>query len=267
MSDFYNQAFNKKGFKVMQNNGVFYWVWYIFQNYWQYFVKGTLLTLEIAIIGTLLGYILGFAIGLVQATPLAKGDSAFKKMSFGVLKPLCTAFVAVFRGTPMMVQAMVFYYGLRSTGMEVSPLFASIVVLMMNTGSYAAETVRAGILSIDHGQFEGGYALGMGHTKTMFVVVLPQAFRNIIPEMVNQFLTNLKMTSVLNVIGVYELYFATKSAAGIYYRYFESYIICAIFYFIICTFFTKILQLLEKKIFAKKDYELAVEFMQTAETQ
>ena len=124
-----------------------------------------------------------------------------------------------------------------------------------------AETVRGGIISIDKGQFEGGYALGMGHVKTMFTVVLPQAFRNIIPEMVNQFLTNLKMTSVLNVIGVYELYFATKSAAGIYYRYFESYIICAVFYYIICTVFTKILKEAEKRVFSQKDYELAVEYM------
>ena len=91
-----------------------------------------------------------------------------------------------------MVQAMVFYYGLKNAGIDISPFLASLIVLMMNTGAYMAETVRGGIISIDKGQFEGGYALGMGHVKTMFTVVLPQAFRNIIPEMVNQFLTNLK---------------------------------------------------------------------------
>ncbi|MGN0728706.1 amino acid ABC transporter permease [Treponema sp.] len=245
----------------MNEKSLLFWVWMIFKNYWGYFVKGTVLTLEIAIIGTILGYCLGFAIGLVQATPVSKGDGLLKKISYRILKPLCAAFVSVFRGTPMMVQAMVFYYGLKNQGVDISPFLASLIVLMMNTGAYMAETVRGGIISIDHGQFEGGYALGMGHTKTMFVVILPQAFRNIIPEMVNQFLTNLKMTSVLNVIGVYELYFATKSAAGIYYRYFESYIICAIFYYIICTVFTKILKEAEKRIFRQKDYELAVEYM------
>ena len=249
----------------MNNQGLLYWIWFIFKNYYAYFLKGTVLTLEIAIIGTILGYMLGFAIGLVQATPITKGDEIIKRIVFRILKPVCMIFVAVFRGTPMMVQAMVFYYGLRNSGMEISPFIASLIVLMMNTGAYMAETVRGGILSIDKGQLEGG--LGMSHTKTMFIVILPQAFRNIVPEMVNQFLTNLKMTSVLNVIGVYELYFATKSAAGIYYRYFESYIICAIFYFIICSIFTKILQVVEEKAFAQKDYELAVEYMTSEESQ
>ncbi|MCI5830546.1 MAG: amino acid ABC transporter permease [Spirochaetia bacterium] len=251
----------------MNNQGLLYWIWFIFKNYYAYFLKGTVLTLEIAIIGTILGYMLGFAIGLVQATPITKGDEIIKRIVFRILKPVCMIFVAVFRGTPMMVQAMVFYYGLRNSGMEISPFIASLIVLMMNTGAYMAETVRGGILSIDKGQLEGGFALGMSHTKTMFIVILPQAFRNIDPEMVNQFLTNLKMTSVLNVIGVYELYFATKSAAGIYYRYFESYIICAIFYFIICSIFTKILQVVEEKAFAQKDYELAVEYMTSEESQ
>lgn len=245
----------------MNNQGLLYWVWFIFKNYWAYFVKGTVLTLEIAIIGTILGYIMGFGIGLVQATPITKGDGIIRKISFRILKPICSVFVAIFRGTPMMVQAMVFYYGLKNGGYDISPFAASLIVLMLNTGAYMAETVRGGIISIDNGQLEGGFALGMSHTKTMFNVILPQAFRNIVPEMVNQFLTNLKMTSVLNVIGVYELYFATKSAAGIYYRYFESYIICAIFYFIICYIFTKILNVVEKKVFKQKDYELAVEYM------
>ena len=251
----------------MNNQGLLYWIWFIFKNYYAFFLKGTVLTLEIAIIGTILGYMLGFAMGLVQATTITKGDEIIKRIVFRILKPVCMIFVAVFRGTPMMVQAMVFYYGLRNGGMEISPFIASLIVLMMNTGAYMAETVRGGILSIDKGQLEGGFALGMSHTKTMFIVILPQAFRNIVPEMVNQFLTNLKMTSVLNVIGVYELYFATKSAAGIYYRYFESYIICAIFYFIICSIFTKILQIVEEKAFAQKDYELAVEYMTSEESQ
>ena len=245
----------------MSNQGLLYWVWFIFSKYWAYFVKGTVLTLEIAILGTILGYILGFLIGLVQATPIAKGDSLIRKIGFRILKPICSVFVSVFRGTPMMVQAMVFYYGLKSVGIDISPFVASLIILMLNTGAYMAETVRGGIISIDNGQLEGGFALGMSHTKTMFAVILPQAFRNIVPEMVNQFLSNLKMTSVLNVIGVYELYFATKTAAGIYFRYFESYIICAIFYFIICTIFTKLLKILEKKAFEQKDYELAVEYM------
>ena len=245
----------------MDEKGLVYWVWFIFKNYWSYFIKGSVLTLEIAVLGTLLGYLLGFSIGLIQATPVSKGDGFIKSIYCNFFKVLCKVFVSIFRGTPMMVQAMVFYYGLKSVHIDISPFLASLIVLMLNTGAYMAETVRGGIISIDKGQLEGGYALGMNYTKTMFIVILPQAFRNIVPEMINQFLTNLKMTSVLNVIGVYELYFATKSAAGIYYRYFESYIICAIFYYIVCTVFTKILETVEKNAFKQKNYELAVEYM------
>lgn len=246
---------------------LFYWIYFIFKEQYRAFLRGALVTLEIAIIGTLLGYIFGFLLGLVQAIPIQKGDSLAKKIIFGILKPIVKAFVAVFRGTPMMVQAMVIYYGLTSAGVKIPPFVASLLVLMLNCGAYMCETVRGGIISIDLGQIEGGLALGMGYTKTMFCVVLPQAFRNIVPEMINQFLTNLKMTSVLNVINMSELFLSTKVAAGVYYRYFESYIICAIIYFIICTFFTKILNSLEKKIFTQKDYELAVEYLNPEEDE
>jgi putative lysine transport system permease protein len=245
--------------------GFVYWIGYILQQYWPYFIKGMLVTLWIAVLGTLLGYVLGFLIGLVQSAPVTPGDSRQKKIGYGILKTACKVFVDVFRGTPMMVQAMVVYYGLKTSGIDISPFAASVLVLMLNTGAYMAETVRGGILSVDKGQLEGGFAMGMSHSLTMFTVVLPQAFRNIVPEMVNMFLTNLKMTSELNVIGVAELYFTTKTAAGTYYRYFESYIICAVIYFILCTLFTKILAVIEKKAFEKKDYELAPEYMSNAE--
>ncbi|MCK9170299.1 MAG: amino acid ABC transporter permease [Treponema sp.] len=245
--------------------GLFYWIGYILKQYWPYFIKGMFVTLWISILGTLLGYILGFLIGLVQSTPVSPEDSRRKKVLYGSLKIICRIFVAIFRGTPMMVQAMVIYYGLKTSGVDISPFTASILVLMLNTGAYMAETVRGGIISVDKGQLEGGFAMGMSHSLTMFTVVLPQAFRNIIPEMVNMFLTNLKMTSELNVIGVAELYFTTKTAAGTYYRYFEAYIICALIYFILCTFFTKLLSYVEQKTFVNKDYELAVEYMDNAE--
>ena len=103
--------------------------------------------------------------------------------------------------------------------------------------------------------------MGMSHSKIMLHVILPQAFRNLIPEMGNQLITNLKMTSVLNVIGVGELYFATKTAANVYYRYFEAYLITGLIYFVLCYTASKLLSLLEKKMQGKADYELAVEYM------
>ena len=124
-----------------------------------------------------------------------------------------------------------------------------------------AETVRAGIGSIDLGQREGAWAMGMSPMKTMIYVVLPQAFKNIIPEMANTFLTNLKMTSVLNVIAVQELFMAAKTVGGNYYKYFESYLVIAVIYFVLCFAFNKIFNFMEKKMRGRSDYALAVEYM------
>ena len=148
----------------------------------------------------------------------------------------------------MIVQAMIVYFGIRQMGFEnLTPVFAGIVVTVLNTGAYMGETVRAGIGSIDLGQREGAWAMGMSPFKTMLYVVLPQAFRNIIPEMANTFLTNLKMTSVLNVIAVQELFMAAKTVGGNYYKYFESYLVIAVIYFVLCFVFDKLFKLIEEK--------------------
>lgn len=237
------------------------WIMFLLQEYGSYFWKGTVVTLETSILGTLLGFLLGFLFGIVQSTPIVPEDSMIKKIYYKLLKIICNIFVQVFRGTPMMVQAMVVYYGLKQYGINISPFNAAILVILLNTGAYMAETVRGGILSIDNGQFEGGKALGMSHFTIMFSIVLPQAFRNIIPEMGNLFITNLKMTSVLNVIGIAELYFATKTAANTYYRYFEAFLITGTIYFILCAIFSKLISMFEKKLEGKKDYELATEYL------
>ena len=156
----------------MEKN-LFEWIIFLVKEYGDYFIDGTITTLKISIIGTLLGFILGFLIGVVQSTPVAPQDHLLKKIYYKILKMLCNIFVHVFRGTPMMVQAMVFYYGFRQWGIEITPFMAAIFVILLNTGSYMAETVRGGILSIDKGQFEGGKALGMSHLTIMFSVVLP----------------------------------------------------------------------------------------------
>lgn len=237
------------------------WIIFLLEEYGDYFWKGTVVTLETSILGTLLGFLLGFGIGIVQSTPVMPEDKKIKKAYYKVLKVICNIFVHIFRGTPMMVQAMVIYYGLKQYGINISPFNAAVFVILLNTGAYMAETVRAGILSIDTGQFEGGKAMGMSHFTIMFSVILPQAFRNIIPEMGNLFITNLKMTSVLNVIGIAELYFATKTAANTYYRYFEAFLITGVIYFILCAIFSKLFSIVEKKMEGKADYELATEYL------
>ncbi|MCR5742889.1 MAG: amino acid ABC transporter permease [Lachnospiraceae bacterium] len=225
------------------------------------FIQGTWLTLYIAVIGTILGFVLGYVIGIIQDVKISEGDGIVKKTLIRLLKTIAAVYVEVFRDTPMIVQAMIIYYGIRQMGVNMSPVFAGIFVTLLNTGAYMAETVRAGIGSIEIGQREGAWAMGMSPMKTMFYVVLPQAFKNIVPEMANTFLTNLKMTSVLNVIAVQELFMAAKTVGGNYYKYFEAYLVIAVIYFVLCFAFNKVFNLIEKKMSGKSDYVLAVEYM------
>lgn len=237
------------------------WMLFLAQKYSNMFLQGMWITLYIAIIGTILGFLLGYFVGIVQDIKIGKEDNVLKKGIMYLLKAVCIIYVEIFRGTPMIVQAMIIYYGLRQSGVELSPIVAGIFVTLLNTGAYMAETVRAGINSIDIGQREGAWAMGMSPMKTMFFIVLPQAFKNIIPEMANTFLTNLKMTSVLNVIAVQELFMAAKTAGGNYYKYYEAYLVIAVIYFVLCFTFNRLFVLLEKRMKGRDDYVLAVEYM------
>lgn len=159
----------------------------------------------------------------------------------------------------MMVQSMVIFYGIAmTTGVQLNRIAAGILIVSINTGAYMAEIVRGGIISIDRGQFEAAHAIGMTHWQTMKCVVLPQAIRNILPATGNEFVINIKDTSVLNVISVTELFFQTKSAAGTYFRFFEAYAIAAAIYFILTFTVTRLLKLLEKKLDGPKNYVLEV---------
>lgn len=244
-------------------SNIFEWVVYIASEYRTMFLEGLWVTLYISVIGTVAGFVVGYLVGMIQDIKINKQDNILKKIFMKILKAICVVYVEIFRGTPMIVQGMIVYYGLLQANVKISPILAGILVTVLNTGAYMAETVRGGINSIDKGQKEGAWSLGMSPMLTMFRVVLPQAFKNVVPEMVNTFLTNLKMTSVLNVIGVSELFLVAKTAGGTYYKYFESYLVIAVIYFILCFVLNRVFLLLEKKFLnKKKDYELAIEYMQ-----
>lgn len=244
------------------NSGLFSWMLFLVEKYQGLFVSGTINTLYVAVIGTLVGFLLGAVLGIISDTKIHAADNFFKIVLIRVLKSTSAIFVEIFRGTPLIVQAMIVYYGLLQSGVSISSIVAGILVVILNTGAYMGETVRAGIKSIDPGQREGAVALGMSGIQTMISIILPQAIKNILPEMSNLFLTNLKMTSVLNVIGVSELFLMAKTAGGTYYKYFESYLVIAVIYFILCFVFNRIFQLVEHKLAAKDHYVLAAEFME-----
>lgn len=151
----------------------FEWMIFLAQKYSSMFAKGTWLTLYIAVAGTLLGFVLGYIVGIVNDIKLNEGDTVIKKFLIRIMKVIFTVYVEVFRDTPMIVQAMIVYFGIRQMGFEnLTPVFAGIVVTVLNTGAYMGETVRAGIGSIDLGQREGAWAMGMSPFKTMLYVIL-----------------------------------------------------------------------------------------------
>lgn len=247
-------------------NSFFEWVIYLLQEYYPLFLRGTWTTLEVSITGTVIGFIIGLFVAVVRTIPLAENDSRIKKILFGIVRTLLVAYIEIFRGTPMIVQAMVIFYGIPQVfGIRLNVIGAAILIISINTGAYMAEIIRGGILSVDIGQTEGAHSIGMTHRQTMTSVVLPQAVRNIMPSIGNEFVINIKDSSVLNVISVTELFFMTNSAAGTYLRYFESFFITAIIYFILTFTVTRILRFVEKKMDGKDSYTIFGSQSDTAE--
>jgi His/Glu/Gln/Arg/opine family amino acid ABC transporter permease subunit len=164
---------------------------FIIKNYGQSLLKGAGTTLIIALVGTIIGCLIGLIVGIIQTIPVRKKDNFLKKMILKTLKLIMDIYVEVFRGTPMMVQAMFIYYGsamLFEINMDM--WFAAFFIVSINTGAYMAETVRGGILSVPDGQTEGAKAIGMNHFQTMLYVILPQAIRNIMPQIGNNLIIN-----------------------------------------------------------------------------
>ena len=235
----------------------FGWVVYLMHEYGHVLLKGAVVTLLLAVVGTIIGCLIGLVVGVIQTIPMEDNDSAFKKGCVRCVQRILDAYVEVFRGTPMIVQAMVCYYGAMSMfKIDMSPMFAGFFVVSINTGAYMAETVRGGIESVDPGQKEAAIAIGMDHFQTMRCVILPQALRNVMPQLGNNLIINIKDTSVLNVISVTELYFASKSAAGVYYKYFEIFFITCVIYFIMTFTASRLLRWAESKMDGPKDYQL-----------
>ena len=231
----------------------FAWVQFLLDKYGELFLRGTGVTMLVALSGTILGFLLGLLVAILRTIPLPKG-SWMRKLPMRLLHTLLNIYIEVFRGTPMIVQSMVIYYGAMQIGIKMPVLGAAILIVSINTGAYMAEIIRGGISSVDQGQKEATVAIGMTHWQSMVHVVLPQAVRNIMPSIGNEFVVNIKDSSVLNVISVGELFFMSKSAAGAYLRYFEVFFITACIYLALTFTVTRLLRLLERKMDGKKNY-------------
>ncbi len=233
----------------------------LWQNFGEVYLRGIRSTLILALVATALGCLIGFACGVLNTIPYTKKDPLPKRFVLKLIRVVIRIYVEVFRGTPMMLQAVFIFYGLPYvTNLQHrfdSIWVASILVVSINTGAYMAESVRGGIISIDPGQTEGAKAIGMNHFQTMTSVILPQALRNIMPQISNNFIINVKDTSVMFVIGFPDFFAAHRSASGANYLFFPSATIEMVGYLTVTLISSFILRRIEKKLEGDASYELA----------
>ncbi len=223
------------------------------------YLTGALKTIELAVIATAIGCLIGLVCGIIQTIPCTKEDNIVKRVVLGVVKAIVRVYVEVFRGTPMIIQSIFIFYGIPYffSGQNLDVTFAAYLVVSINTGAYMAETVRGGIMSIDIGQTEGAKSIGMNHFKTMLHVILPQTIRNIIPQIGNNLVINIKDTSVMFVVGYTELFAVHKAVAGATYKFFPSAVITLTIYLLMTVVCSVILRLWEKKMDGPENFNIA----------
>ena len=229
-------------------------------KYGDSYVSGILNTLILALVATALGCLIGFICGVLNTIPYTKADPLPKRFFLKLIRGLVRIYVEVFRGTPMVLQAVFLYYGLPYFTDNLvkfdSIWLAAIVVVSINTGAYMAESVRGGIISIDPGQTEGAKAIGMTHVQPMTSVILPPALRNIMPQIGNNFIINVKDTSVMFIIGFPDFFAAHRAAVGASYLYFPSATVERGGYLTMPLIASFLLRWVEKKLDGNSSYEL-----------
>ncbi len=199
-------------------------------------------TMIIAVAGLLIGIVIGTLIATVRVMP--KYKAAVRAMD-----KFCSFYVGLFRGTPMVVQLLVFYYVmLPLMGIKMSSVLVAITVFGLNSGAYISEIMRGGILSVDPGQMEGGRSVGLSYGTTMLKIVIPQAVKNILPTMGNEFIALVKETSVVSFVGAKDLYLAFQSIGSGTYEYMVPYLAMAIIYIIIVCLITLLIKVMERRL-------------------
>jgi len=235
----------------------------LWENYSGAYFTGIQNTLILAVAATLAGCLIGLFCGVLNTIPYSKNDHPAKRFFLKLLRVLIRIYVEVFRGTPMVLQAVFIFYGLpyftdgavAFKGMG-GIWVAALLVVSINTGAYMAESVRGGIISIDPGQTEGAKAIGMTHVQTMVNVIMPQALRNIIPQIGNNFIINIKDTSVMFVIGFVEFFATHRNIVGVNLLYFPSAVIEMVGYLTLTLLASFGLRWLEKWLDGDDNYEL-----------
>ena len=227
------------------------------------YLTGIRNTLVLALVATAIGCVIGFVCGILNTIPCTDRDPLPKRILLRLIRIIVRVYVEVFRGTPMVLQAVFIYYGLpyfTDNAVKFTNIWvAAMLVVSVNTGAYMAESVRGGIISIDPGQTEGAKAIGMTHVQTMLYVILPQALRNIMPQIGNNFIINVKDTSVMFIIGFPDFFAAHRAAVGASYLYFPSATVEMAGYLCMTLIASFLLRWVEKKMDGSSNYELVQE--------
>ena len=213
---------------------------FIDDNRWRYITDGLKITLLVTVFAVLIGVVLGFLIAIVRTTHDKTGK-------LKILNAICKVYLTVIRGTPVVVQLMIIYFIIFGS-VDISKVVVAIVAFGINSGAYVAEIFRSGIMSIDNGQFEAGRSLGFNYAQTMMYIVMPQAFKNVLPTLCNEFISLLKETSVSGYIALQDL---TKGGDIIRSRTYDAFmplIAVALIYLAMVRIFTKLVSLLERRL-------------------
>ena len=216
------------------------------EYYFEVFLKGLGNTISVAVIGLIIGIVIGTIIAIVRVAPKYK-------LIYKILDKICSIYVTIFRGTPIVAQLLIAYYVIMPTlGIKMEALAVGMLVFGMNSGAYVSEIMRGGINSVDKGQMEAGRALGMTYSSTMLKIVVPQAIKNILPTLGNEFISLIKETSVLSFIAVYDLYKALVDVGMVKYDSMVPYIMMGLIYIVLVLIISLGIKLLERR-FAKSD--------------
>ena len=213
---------------------------FIEDNRWKYIVDGLKITLIVTIFAVLIGVLLGFLIAIVRTTHDKTGK-------LKILNAICKVYLTVIRGTPVVVQLMIIYFIIFGS-VDISKVLVAIIAFGINSGAYVAEIFRSGIMSSDNGQFEAGRSLGFNYAQTMMYIIMPQAFKNVLPTLCNEFISLLKETSVSGYIALQDL---TKGGDIIRSRTYDAFmplIAVALIYLAMVMIFTKLVSLLERRL-------------------
>lgn len=213
---------------------------FIEDNRWRYITEGLKITLLVTVFAVLIGVVLGFLIAIVRTTHDKTGK-------LKILNAICKVYLTVIRGTPVVVQLMIIYFIIFGS-VDISKVLVAIIAFGINSGAYVAEIFRSGIMSIDNGQFEAGRSLGFNYAQTMMYIIMPQAFKNVLPTLCNEFISLLKETSVSGYIALQDL---TKGGDIIRSRTYDAFmplIAVALIYLAMVMIFTKLVSLLERRL-------------------